>query len=63
MGLAEVTAKARGVALHLGRADTGGYWCRGRTEKTLHTWSPEKATCKNCLKAYQVEKTTSRGKD
>lgn len=53
MSLASVTAKARGVALHLGRADTGGYYCHGRTDKTLHTWAPEQATCKKCLAAYR----------
>ena len=36
MSLASVTAKLRGVALHLGRADTGGYYCRTpRTETHL----------------------------
>lgn len=60
MSLAAITAKARGVALHLGRADTGGYWCGLRINKhldsslrtTLHTWRPEEATCKRCLKKY-----------
>lgn len=54
MSLAEVTAKIKGVALHLARADTGGYWCRGqRTDKTLHTWALEKATCKRCIEAHR----------
>lgn len=54
MSLAAVTAKLRGVALHLGRADTGGYYCGGRrTDKTLHTWQPERATCKKCLARFK----------
>lgn len=60
MSLASVTAKIRGVVLHLARADTGGYWCGLRVNKdldaslrtTLHTWTPEEATCKKCLKRY-----------
>ena len=57
MSLAAVSAKIRGVALHLGRADTGGYWCRTRrTEKTLCSWKPEESTCKKCLKAWRTQK-------
>lgn len=64
MSLAAITAKARGVALHLGRADTGGYWCGRQMDKktdaslrtTLHTWTPEEATCKLCLARYQQSK-------
>lgn len=53
MSLAAVTAKIRGVALHLARADTGRYYCgRRETDNTLHTWQPEQATCKKCLRKY-----------
>lgn len=68
MSLAAVTAKARGVALHLGRADTGGYWCGRRINTkvdpslraTLHTWTPEEATCKQCLARYKATKRTNQ---
>lgn len=61
MSIASVTAKIRGVALHLGRADTGGYYCGRKMNKdldpslrtTLHTWAPEQATCKKCIAAYK----------
>lgn len=53
MSLASVTAKLRKVALHLGRADTGGYYCGGKRGERLHTWQPEQATCKKCLAAYK----------
>lgn len=64
MSLAAVTAKARGVALHLGRADTGGVYCGLRVNKnvdaslrtTLFTWKPEEATCKNCVARYKKVK-------
>lgn len=54
MSFAAITAKSRGVTLRLGRADTGGYWCRGRiTDRSMHTWTPEEVTCKKCLKAWR----------
>ena len=54
MSLVAVAAKLRGVALHLGRADTGGFYCGVKdTGKTLFTWFPEEATCKKCLKLYR----------
>jgi hypothetical protein len=57
MSLAAITAKARGVVLHLGRADTGSYYCGGRrTKRTLHTWKPEEVTCKKCLERYREAK-------
>ena len=57
MSLAAVTAKARGQVLHLGRADTGGYYCGGRpTKNGLFTWRPEEATCQNCVEKYKAER-------
>lgn len=58
MSLASVTAKIRGVVLHLARADTGGYYCGTRvTGNTLHTWTPEEVTCKHCLARYREVKS------
>lgn len=54
MSLAAVTAKIRGVVLHLARADTGGIFCARRvTDNTLFTWRPEEVTCKRCLTRYR----------
>lgn len=54
MSLAAVTAKIRSVALHLARADTGGYYCGIRvTDNILYTWRPEEVTCKRCLARYR----------
>lgn len=63
MSLAAVTAKARGVALHLARADTGGVYCGLRGERlrgASHTWTPEEATCKQCLARYKATKRTNQ---
>lgn len=54
MSLAAVTAKIRGVALHLARADTSGIFCGRRvTDNTLFTRRPEEVTCKRCLTRYR----------
>lgn len=67
MSLAAVTAKIRGVACHLGRADTGGLFC-GRHVDTnvdeslrsiLLTWRPEEVTCKKCLARYRAWKKSN----
>lgn len=61
MSLAAVTAKIRGVACHLARADTGSLFCGRRVNKNvdeslrsiLFTWRPEEVTCKQCLARYR----------
>lgn len=69
MSLASVTAKIRGVALHLGRADTGASYCGRRQprgvddslQSILFTWKPEEVTCKQCLKRYALVKSEEEG--
>lgn len=63
MSLAAVTAKARGVKLHLARADTGSFYCGRRSMKSLYTWKPEEVTCQKCLDRYREHKQLEQPKE